>query len=71
MVRVKGTMTNIILQGKVESKRSQGRPARQWLDDAKEWTRLSFSEMWRETDDRVAGENMSIMLPPSSIYMIL
>ena len=27
---------------------------RQWLDDVKEWTRLSWSEMWREPKDCVA-----------------
>ena len=30
-----------ILQGKVEEERSRGRPARQWLDDVKEWMGLN------------------------------
>ena len=52
--RAKGTMANNILKGKVEMKRSRGRPARQWLEDVQEWTGLSLNEMWREPEDRVA-----------------
>ena len=48
MVGAKGTLTNTISQCKVEGKRSRGRPARQLLDDVKEWTRLSSNEMRRE-----------------------
>ena len=36
IARVKGTLANTILQGKVRAKRLRGRPARQWLDDVKE-----------------------------------
>ena len=52
--RGKGTLANTILQGNAEGERSRGRPARQWLDDVKEWTGLSSNEMWRERKDRVA-----------------
>ena len=38
-------MENIILHGKVEEGRSRGRPARQLLDDVKEWRGLSSTEM--------------------------
>ena len=31
----KGTLANIILQGKVAGERSRGRPARQWMDGCK------------------------------------
>ena len=48
------TLTNTILQDDVEGKISRGRPARQWLDDVKEWTGLSLNKMWREPEDRVA-----------------
>ncbi len=41
VVRMKGALANIILQGKVEGERSRGKPARQWLDNVKEWTGLS------------------------------
>ena len=39
---------------KVEGKRSRGRLSRQWLDDVKEWTGMSSTEMWKEPDDCVA-----------------
>ena len=35
----------------VESERSRGIPARQWLDDVEDWTWLSLNEMWREPED--------------------
>ena len=47
-------LANAILQGIVWEKISRGRPARQWLEDVKEWTGLSLNEMWREPYDRVA-----------------
>ena len=53
-MRANGTLANTVLQGKVERKRSRERPARQWLDDVNEWTRLSLNEMGREPKDRVA-----------------
>ena len=37
------------LQGKVEGKRTRGRPERQWLDYVNEWTRLRLNDqktMW-------------------------
>ena len=54
MVQAKETLANTILQGKVAGERLRGRPARQWLDDVKEWTGLSLHEMWKEPEDRVA-----------------
>ena len=41
-MRVKGFLTNTILQGKVERRGSQGRPSRQCLNDGKEWTGMSL-----------------------------
>ena len=53
VVRAKGTRRNtILLQGKVEWTR--GRPARQWMDNIKEWIGPSSNEMWREPDNCVA-----------------
>ena len=54
MMKENGTMANTILQSKVERKRTRGRPARQWLDDVKEWTGLSSDAIGREPEDRVA-----------------
>ena len=63
-MRAKGTLANTMLKGKVEVETSRGRPARQRLDDAKEWTMLSLNEMWREPEDRVAwGKHVSRVVP--------
>ena len=43
-VRAKGFLANTIWHGKVEGKRSRGRPARQWLNDVKEWITRKASE---------------------------
>ena len=51
VVRTKGTLANTILQDKVEEKTSRGRPARQWLNDVKEWTGQSLNEMWKEPEE--------------------
>ena len=48
VVRAKGTLANTILQGKVEGGKSRGKPARQWLDDVKEWTEPEDHVTWRK-----------------------
>ena len=67
VVRSKGTLRNTILQGRVEGERSRGRPARQWLDDVKEWTGLSLDETWREPEDRVAWRNRDSRVAPNGL----
>ena len=49
VVRVKGT-ANTTLQSNVEGERSRGRPARQWLDNVKEWTgsQRTIIMVWRK-----------------------
>ena len=49
----KGTLAHTVFLGKVERKRSRGKPAKRWLDDVKELVGLSLNEMWREPDDCV------------------
>ena len=46
VARPKIPLANNILQGrpKVEEKISRRRPARQWMDDVKEWTGLSWKK---------------------------
>ena len=64
VVRVQGTLANTILQSKVGGKRSRGRPVRQWLYNAKERTKLSLNETWREPDDCVCcGKLVSHVAP--------
>ena len=46
VVRAEGTMTNIMLQGKVEGDiKYQRRSAIQWFDEVREWTGLRLNEM--------------------------
>ena len=63
----KGTLANTILQGKVDGKRSRGRPARLRLDNVKEWTELSMDEMWMEPEDGGChGESVSVLVPQNT-----
>ena len=59
VVRVRGTLTNTILQSKVEGKRPRGRPVIQWLDDVTEWTGLSWTRMSMEPEHRWAGKKLA------------
>ena len=44
-VRARGDLANTILQSEFEGKRSGRSPARQWLDDVKEWAGQNLIEM--------------------------
>ena len=66
----KRSPANTILQGKVEGKRSRGRPPSQWLDDVKEWTELSLNAMFGRSQRTVwPGESMSVVLPPTDLIV--
>ena len=52
VIRDKGTMTNTIMQGKVEGERSRGRPKRMYVDDIKEWTGKDIIRTMRRTENR-------------------
>ena len=52
VIRDKGTMTNTIMQGKVEGERSRGRPKRMYVDDIKEWTGKDMITTMRRTENR-------------------
>ena len=51
--RVGVTLENTIFLDRIEGVH-YGWLTRQLLDDIKEWTGLSFNEMWREPEDSVA-----------------
>ena len=51
---MKGILANTTVLGKVEGKRSQGRLARHWLGNVKEWTGLSLNVLICESEDRVS-----------------
>ena len=46
----------------------RGRPARQWLDDAKERTRLSSTDMWFEPENGVAWRKRVSRDAPNRLY---
>lgn len=35
----------LVLEGKINGKRSPGRPRRKWLDDIRDWTGLRYSQL--------------------------
>ena len=55
---------------KVDAKRSRERPGRQWLGDVKEWTGLSWNEMWWEALDLWRGESVSVLSPQLNKYSV-
>ena len=52
VVRAKGTLANIILQGTVEGRRKRGRPKRIWMDDIKDWTGRNVEELLHLAENR-------------------
>ena len=42
----------LILEGKIPRKRAPGRQRRKWLDDVKEWTKLSYTKLKAVSQDR-------------------
>ena len=47
-----GELGTTILEGKVEGKRSRGRPKATWLDNIKDWTGLSLHAAVQRAKDR-------------------
>ena len=48
-----GSRSVLILEGKFEGKRAQGRPRRMWTNDLIEWTKLKdYAEIKRTACDR-------------------
>ena len=47
-----GELGNIILQGKVEGKRSRGRPKAAWADNVKTWTGLTLHQAVQQAQNR-------------------
>ena len=53
----------IILEGKIEGKRAQGRPRLTWIDDIKVWTRLkTYGEVKRIAEDRYRWKSIVVNL---------
>ncbi|GFR71434.1 eukaryotic translation initiation factor 3 subunit F [Elysia marginata] len=52
-----GPLLQLSLEGKIEKKRVQGRPRRNWIDDVKEWSRsTSYGDKKRRAENREAVE---------------
>ena len=45
------SLQKVMLEGQVEGRRGRGRPRRRWIDDLKEWTGMSVTELGRKADD--------------------
>jgi len=55
-----------VLEGKLNSKLSQGRPRKMWLDDIKSWTRLnSYEKIKNLANDRKSWRACRITCQPS------
>ena len=54
MNRSKSTITKDIIQGKIEGKRNRGRPRSAYMDNIRQWTKMSTHEAFQATRDRVA-----------------
>ena len=53
----------IILEGKIEGKRAQGRPRLTWINDIKVWTRLkTYGEVKRIAEDRYRWKSIVVNL---------
>ena len=42
----------LLVEGKLNGKRERGRPRTLWMDNIKEWTKLSYVDCVRKADDR-------------------
>ena len=54
MSRSKSTITKDIIQGKIEGRRNRGRPRSAYMDNIRQWTKMSTHEAFQATRDRVA-----------------
>jgi len=48
--------------GKLNGKRGRGRPRTLWVDNIKEWTKLSYVDCVRKVDNRESWESMIVNL---------
>jgi hypothetical protein len=50
----------VILEGKIEGTRAQGRPRRMWMDDVRQWTKMKeYGEIKRSAEDREKWRTMA------------
>jgi len=52
-----------LLQGKLEGRRCRGRPRRTWTKDIEEWTKMSFIQCVRKSEDRGLWRKLAAKLP--------
>ncbi|GFR99910.1 eukaryotic translation initiation factor 3 subunit F [Elysia marginata] len=54
-----GPLLQLSLEGKIEGKRGQGRPRRNWMDDVKEWSGLtSYGDTQQKAKNREEWRDM-------------
>ncbi|GFR92623.1 eukaryotic translation initiation factor 3 subunit F [Elysia marginata] len=54
-----GPLLQLSLEGKIEGKRGQGRPRKNWVDDVKEWSgSTSYGDTQRKAENREEWRDM-------------
>ncbi|GFS17125.1 eukaryotic translation initiation factor 3 subunit F [Elysia marginata] len=67
-----GPLLQLSLEGKIEGKRGQGRPRRNWIDDVKEWTGLtSYRDTKRKAWNRGEWRDMVANLRTEVVTSLL
>ena len=60
------SLPKTVLQGTLEGGRKRGRPAKNWMDNIKEWTRMSSPSLIRAAEDRPGWRSLARKLSDMS-----
>ena len=55
-------LERLLVEGRLNGKRGRGRPRSLWMDNIKEWTKLSYVDCVRKADDRDSWKSMIVNL---------
>ena len=55
-------LQSLLAEGKLNGKRGIGRPRTLWMDNIKEWTKLSYVDCVRKADDQESWRSMIVNL---------
>ena len=58
----KNGLQRLLLEGKLNGKRGRGRPRLLWMENIKEWMKLSYVECVRKADNRKQWRSMIVDL---------
>ncbi|KAG1676286.1 Bestrophin-2 [Nymphon striatum] len=65
IIRAEGLQSNILL-GRLEGKRSSGRPRKKWLDDVKKWGRFTKVKQFSDNGERQSKVEICCACDPSN-----